>query len=267
MLVVPYDRMQVKSTKTNVFIKNLGPNVSNKFLYDLFKLYGEIFSVKLAQDYKGNSKGYGYVQYRNPEDSIKAINDMNGKEIDGRKLTVAPYKITERRDLSTQSYTNVFVKNLPPEVTTKAALDALFAEFGPRTSVGIFPKQLGDKMGYYGFVNFEKPEDAAKAVTGLNDKEISGVKLYVAKALTKDQRERERIRHKMELRSQSRKFTLHVKLKKGEPLDEALVRQELSPFGEIKSVSIQKSKNTEGQEIGSAIGYVVFAQTEEAERV
>lgn len=265
--MVPFDRNLVKATKANLFVKNIGPTATNKTLYDLFRPFGEIFSVRLAQDYKGASKGYGYVQFKNLEDSVKAIEAMNGKEIDGKKLAVDVYKLSERRERLSQGFTNVFVKNLPPEITTKEALDALFSKFGPRTSLGIFPKQFNDKTGYYGFVNFAKTEDAAKAVAEMNDKEISGTKLYVSKALSRDQREREKIRKKMELRSQSRKFTLHVKSAKGEPLIEAMIQQELAPFGEIKSITVQKSKSPEGQDTSTPIGYVVFARSEDAERV
>ncbi|MDR3736456.1 MAG: hypothetical protein P4L10_13085 [Acidobacteriaceae bacterium] len=267
MLVVPFDRNMVKATKANLFVKNLVPTATNKSLFDLFHPFGDIFSVRLAQDYKGSSKGYGYVQFRNAEDAVKAIDAMNGKEIEGKKLAVDVYKLTERREKMAQGFTNVFIKNLPSDVTNKEALDALFSKFGPRTSVGIFPKQFNEKTGYYGFVNFAKPEDAAKAVTEMNDKEVSGTKLYVSKALSRDQREREKIRKKMELRSQSRKFTLHVKSAKGEPLLEAAVQQELAQFGEIKSIYVQKSKSPEGLDVNTAIGYVVFARSEDAEKV
>jgi polyadenylate-binding protein len=150
MLVVPFDRNMVKATKSNVFVKNLGPNATNKSLYELFKDFGEVFSVRLAQDYKGTSKGYGYVQFRNPDDALRAIKEMNGKEIDGRKLLVDIYKAGERRDRDSQRFTNVFVKNLPADVTTKEALDKIFARFGPRTSVGVFSREFEGKPSYYG---------------------------------------------------------------------------------------------------------------------
>jgi len=265
MLVVPFDRNMVKAGKANIFVKNLGSNMTNKELFEIFKPFGEIFSVKLAQDFKGASKGYGYIQYRNIEDAQKAIKEMNGKEFHGKKLSVDFYKPGERKQQDPNKFTNVFVKNLPPNVNTNEELDKLFAPFGPRTSVGIFAKEFEGKPSYYGFVNFQKAEDAAAAVEKMNDKEINGVKLFATRALTKDQRERERIKHKIELRNQSRKFTLHVK-HKNEALTEALIKQELEAFGEIKSITIQKNKTQEGTEVNSQIGYVMFAKSEDAER-
>lgn len=232
----------------------------------MFKPYGEIFSVKLAQDYKGTSKGYGYVQYFNAEDAHKAIEAMNEKEIGGKILQVDIYKVTSRHDRDPQRFTNVFVKNLPSDIKTNEDLKNLFAEFGDITSVGIFSQEYKGKVGYYGFVNFAKPEDAAKAVADMNNKEIEDTTLFVTRALTKDQREREKIKRKIELRNQSRKFTLHIKSTKGESLSEEMIASELSPFGEITSISIQKNKGMDGSENNSAIGYVVFAHSEEAEQ-
>jgi polyadenylate-binding protein len=142
----------------------------------------------------------------------------------------------------------------------------LFNEFGGKTSVGIFSQEYKGKVGYYGFVNFANPEDAARAVAAMNNKVVNGSTLFVTRALTKDQREREKIKRKIELRNQSRKFTLHIKSTKGEPLTEEMIKSELSPFGEIKSVAVQKSKALDGTETNTAIGYVVFTRSENAER-
>eukprot|EP00826_Nyctotherus_ovalis_P036984 TRINITY_DN333_c0_g1_i4.p1 TRINITY_DN333_c0_g1~~TRINITY_DN333_c0_g1_i4.p1 ORF type:complete len:470 (+),score=132.30 TRINITY_DN333_c0_g1_i4:450-1859(+) len=265
MLVVPFNRSMIMATNCNVFVKNLEHGMTNKALFEMFKPYGEIFSVRLAQDYKGISKGYGYIQYFNPEDATKAIEAMNGKEVDGKELIVDIYKVS-RHDRDPLRFTNVFVKNLPSDVQSKEALDNLFAAFGERTSVGIFSQEYQGKVGYYGFVNFAKPEDAAKAVAAMNGKEIDGSALFVTRALTKDQREREKIRRKIELRNQSRKFTLHIKSTKGDPLSEELIASELSPFGEIKSIAIQKTKAIDGTEANTAIGYAVFERSEDAEQ-
>lgn len=266
MLIVPFDRNIIKSTKSNVFVKNLSPNATNKSLNELFKPYGEIFSVRLAQDYKGASKGYGYIQYFNPGDANKAIEAMNEKEVEGRKLAVSIYKAGNRGERDPQRFTNVFVKNLPSDVITNEALDELFAEFGERTSVGIFSQEYKGKVGHYGFVNFAQAEDAARAVAIMNGKEVGDAKLFVTRALTRDQREREKIKRRIELRNLSRKFTLHIKSAKGEPLSEELVNTELSPYGKINSITIQKNKAADGSEFNTAIGYVVFANSEQAEQ-
>lgn len=253
--------------KTNLFIKNLAPTCTNKKLFDMFRVFGEIFSSRLPQNFKGKSKGYGFVQFREQRAAEAAVKEMNGKEVEGKTLKVEPFKNVERKERNSTKFTNLFVKELPPGITTKEDLDKLFESFGKRTSVGLFQNELGGKIGYYGFVNFETPEQAAQALSQMNGKIIDNIPLYVTKALTKEQRELEKNRRRIELRKQSRKFTLYVKTSNGEPLAEQLVLEELKQFGEIKSVSIPKQKNAEGQDINSSVGYIVFDKEEEALKV
>ncbi len=267
MLVVPFDRSLLKQGKGNLFVKHIAASINNKRLYELFRVHGEIFSCKVAQDITGKSKGYGFVQYKNAEDANKAIAALNGSEQDGKAISVELYLPTDKRAHVTHGFTNVFVKNLPTSVTTKEALSKLFEPYGERTSVGIFSNKLGDKVGYFGFVNFRKPDDATKAIEAMNNKEIDGTHIYVAKALTKDQRFREKLRLKIESRNKARKLTLHVKSVANEPLEEAKVRAELSRFGEIKQVFIPKHKVSDTQEASSAVGYVVFENEDSAAKV
>ena len=135
ILLVPFDRNMVKATNSNVFVKNLSPSFTNKALFDLFKEFGEIFSVRLAINYKGLSKGYGYIQYRNVEDANKAIEEMNGKEVDGKVIIVEIYKTGEHKNYDPNHFTNIFVKNLPSDIVNTEGLTKLFEKFGKMTSI------------------------------------------------------------------------------------------------------------------------------------
>jgi polyadenylate-binding protein len=189
---------------------------------------------------------------------------MNGMEIEQKKLIVEAFKNKEK---NVNRFTNVFVKNLPERVKTKEDLDDLFKDIGKRTSVAIFPKEIEGKQRFYGFLNFETSDQAAEAVKKMDQKEIDGGKLFVTKALTKDQYEREKASRKFNERAKSRKFTLFIKSSSDTPLSEQLVKEELNQFGEIKSITIPKQKYDEGQTVLSAIGYVVFAREDDAAKV
>ena len=74
----------------NIFIAGLSYNISEAELGDLFAEYGEIASVKIVTDREtGRSKGYGFVEMTDDEAGNKAIEALNGVEIEGRSIAVS----------------------------------------------------------------------------------------------------------------------------------------------------------------------------------
>ena len=259
-----YDRVRVRQDQANVFIKGLSETETNMSLYNLFRTYGEIFSSKLAVDSKGKPKGYGFVQYTSPEIAAKVVAEANGKEHNERKLLVAPYR---RRDRNVAvNFNNLYVKNLPESVTTKEALDALFASYGERVSVGIGQSTFKEKTGYFGFVCFKEPAAAANALKEMNGKTVDGAVLCVAKALTKEQREREKRRLLIEYREKVRMRTLYVKSIIGMPLDEEKVREQLGAFGTVTRVTVHMVKDDKGNMVNSPVAFVVFEKEQDLQR-
>lgn len=68
-------------------------------LKELFEEYGEVTSAKIIIDkYSGKSKGFGFVEMPNEAEAKKAIEELNGSEIQGRKIIVnESIERTERR--------------------------------------------------------------------------------------------------------------------------------------------------------------------------
>jgi RNA recognition motif-containing protein len=68
-------------------------------LKELFEEYGEVSSAKIIFDkYSGKSKGFGFVEMPNNAEAKKAIEELNGKEVQGRKIIVnESVERTERR--------------------------------------------------------------------------------------------------------------------------------------------------------------------------
>lgn len=74
----------------NIFIAGLSYNISESDLGDLFAEYGTISSAKVVTDRDtGRSKGYGFVEMEDEEAGNKAIEELNGAELDGRTLSVS----------------------------------------------------------------------------------------------------------------------------------------------------------------------------------
>jgi len=81
-----------------VYVGNLSWSIDNKKLAELFSNFGETQEVTVISDkYSGRSKGFGFVTFVNDEDADKAISEMNGKEIEGRALTVNEARPMEER--------------------------------------------------------------------------------------------------------------------------------------------------------------------------
>jgi len=81
----------------NLYVKNLDDTVNDDILRDEFSAMGTITSARVMRDLKtGVSRGFGFVCFSTPEDSTRAVNEMNGKIISGKPIFVA---LAQRRDV------------------------------------------------------------------------------------------------------------------------------------------------------------------------
>ncbi|MBI4032228.1 RNA-binding protein [Candidatus Berkelbacteria bacterium] len=72
-----------------LYVGGLSYDTTEQGLQDAFAQAGAVESVKIIMDRDtGRSKGFGFVEMVTPEDAQKAIEMWNGKELDGRSLTV-----------------------------------------------------------------------------------------------------------------------------------------------------------------------------------
>jgi RNA recognition motif-containing protein len=73
----------------NIFVGSLPFRLTEPELREVFEEYGEVSSAKIITDkFTGRSKGYGFVEMPNEEEANKAIESLNGAEIDGRSIVV-----------------------------------------------------------------------------------------------------------------------------------------------------------------------------------
>ena len=74
----------------NLYVGNLSYSTTSPDLSELFGAIGEVVSVNLITDrMSGRSKGFAFVEMAQNDAAQEAINQLNGKEIDGRPLKVA----------------------------------------------------------------------------------------------------------------------------------------------------------------------------------
>ncbi|NLV19666.1 MAG: RNA-binding protein [Bacteroidetes bacterium] len=73
----------------NIYVGSLNFKMKEEELRELFEEYGEVASAKIIFDkYSGKSKGFGFVEMPDDNEAKKAIEELNGSEIQGRNIIV-----------------------------------------------------------------------------------------------------------------------------------------------------------------------------------
>lgn len=82
-----------------IYVGNMTYNTDEAALRDLFSTFGEVASAKVIIDqFSGKSKGFGFVEMANEQDAMKAINELNGKDFNGRNIKVNEAEDKPRRE-------------------------------------------------------------------------------------------------------------------------------------------------------------------------
>ncbi len=72
-----------------IFVGNLEYAVTDEDLKKAFEAFGKVDSVNVIKDqYSSRSKGFGFVEMPESEEARAAIAALNGKDLNGRNLTV-----------------------------------------------------------------------------------------------------------------------------------------------------------------------------------
>jgi RNA recognition motif-containing protein len=73
----------------NIFVGNLSNDVGEDDLMGLFSEFGQVREVKIIRDmFSQQSKGFGFVEMPGLAEAQKAINELNTKELKGKKIVV-----------------------------------------------------------------------------------------------------------------------------------------------------------------------------------
>ncbi|KAL8696498.1 MAG: hypothetical protein Q9201_007629 [Fulgogasparrea decipioides] len=180
--------------KANLFVGNLSWNVDEDWLVREFEKFGELKGVRIMTDKEsGRSRGpsnedirFGYVEYVNAADGVKAHAAMTAAIIDGRTINLdfsTPRKekpsgdYQERSnkygDLINPPSTTIFCANLAFGATQDDVSDA-FGEHAEIKAVRI-PTDAGTgQMKGFAYVEFNSIEDATTAFEAMKGKSING---------------------------------------------------------------------------------------------
>ena len=83
---------------TKLFVGNLSFKITENDLQDAFAAHGAVVETNLMMDrMSGRPRGFAFVTMGSEEEAQKAIEALNGKELDGRALTVNVARPREER--------------------------------------------------------------------------------------------------------------------------------------------------------------------------
>ena len=230
--------------KTALYVGDLPLDVTETDLYEIFKVIGNVVSVRVLRDYVTHkSLGYAYVNYEKEDEAANAIEKLNYSFIKGRSCRI----MFSCRDPSERKSGkgNVFVRSLPKDFNNQR-LHELFSACGKIVSCKVPVDANGLATGF-GFVNYEKEEDAAKAIEKYNNFKVGERTIVVTKFVPRE----ERIGHNVYV--------------KNLPLDltEAQLKEIFSKAGEVTSVKIKlQYDEAHPQGVSRGFGFVNF-KTEE----
>ena len=73
----------------NIYVGNLPYSATENSLRTLFESYGQVTTSKIVTDkFTGSSRGFGFIEMPDDSEAQKAIDELNGKDFEGRKIVV-----------------------------------------------------------------------------------------------------------------------------------------------------------------------------------
>lgn len=82
----------------NIYVGNIAYSLGEDELRAAFEEFGTVESARFITDREtGRSKGFGFVEMPNKDEAIQAIDALNGKDLQGRALTVNEARPREER--------------------------------------------------------------------------------------------------------------------------------------------------------------------------
>ena len=141
---------ELKANFTNIYVKNIEPDVTDDEFRELFEQHGDITSASVARDDQGKSRGFGFVNFVNHPHATKAVESLHDKDFKGQKLYVgrAQKKHEREEELRKQHEqarqekqskyvgVNLYIKNLHDDIDDDE-LREIFSSMGNITSAKV----------------------------------------------------------------------------------------------------------------------------------
>jgi len=212
---------------SSLYVGDLKPDVTDSDLFDIFKNVGTVASIRVCRDrVTHRSLGYAYVNFHKTEDAERALDTMNYSLVKGKPCRL----MWSLRDPSKRKVGagNIFIKNLDKTVSNQQLADT-FSAFGNILSCKVETDDKGTSKGY-GYVHFEREEDAKTATEKVNGMLIANKKVFVGPFVSR--------RDRVSVADKEAVFTnVFVKNLAPQATSESL-KEAFARFGEITSAAV-----------------------------
>eukprot|EP00668_Euglena_longa_P010277 GGOE01012459.1.p1 GENE.GGOE01012459.1~~GGOE01012459.1.p1 ORF type:complete len:487 (-),score=82.03 GGOE01012459.1:2823-4145(-) len=173
---------------TNVYVSNLPATMTASRFRAVFAPFGIIIGARLVKRRKGDAP-VGFVQYTRADMAQAAIKTLDGRQVDGSKLSVRLANRDKDKGIDNKPSSNLYVANLPQKVT-ELDLRILFSRYGDILSLRVLKYPNTGVSKGTALVRFMTIEDATRAKDALHCLPLHGqdLPLEVKFAETKEEK-------------------------------------------------------------------------------
>jgi len=165
-----------------LFVGNLPTEFTQETIAALFAPYGTVSEISVPVDrFTGAIRGFAFITLSDKESTAKAVEEMNGKDIEGRIVTVnlqrkegdpKPERVYPEVD-----GTKLYVGNLPFDATREEIME-YFGQYGTVSDCFVPVDRATNRPRGFAFVTMAK-EDAETAIKNTDDADFMGRTIQV----------------------------------------------------------------------------------------
>ncbi|XP_024984001.1 uncharacterized protein LOC112519906 isoform X2 [Cynara cardunculus var. scolymus] len=232
------------SKGVEVFVGGLARSLTEDKVHKVFSTCGEIMDMRLIKDQKGNLKGFGFVRFATKQAADKALKELSGSMLEGKKIGVLPSAAQDtlflgnlNKGWSADDF-NKIVRQVFPDVVS---IDLALPQGGSETASGKKIKNRG-----FGFVKFSSHATAARAFrAGSKPDFVLGGALHPSVQWAEEDTEA----NPDEIAKVKIAFIRNLP----SSTDESFLKKLFVPFGKVEKVVVSSKGD-------SSVGFVHFAQ-------
>ncbi|KAG8185123.1 hypothetical protein JTE90_005719 [Oedothorax gibbosus] len=108
---------QAEMKFNNVYLKNFGSRLKDDDLIEMCRKFGSILSAKVMTEENGDSKGFGFVSFKDPDSAKEAVENLNGFILGDKKLFAGRAKKKAEREAETKAALLKKIRNFLSQTT------------------------------------------------------------------------------------------------------------------------------------------------------